>query len=279
MKLGLYDGDKQSVLSAYHVAALRMLSSGIVMLPFLFKALKEIPKNVVVYVLLSGLLGSFFPAFLFCIAETKIDGALTGSLNALTPLFVIITGSLFFKISTTKQKVIGVVIGIIGCGLLTYADYSKPFGNISFTGFVIVATILYGVNVNMIQKKLIGVRSTNIAALAFVGLIPFSLLVLYFTDYFNLPLTETRFLTSTLSSAILGIFGTAIASVLFYMLVKSSGGLFASLVTYGIPFVAIGWGLYDKEYITFLHITALGIILIGVYIANYQKKKLPTSTS
>ncbi len=277
MKWGLYNANQQPVLSAYHVAALRMLSSGVVMLPFLFKAFKEIPKPIIKYVLLSGLLGSFFPAFLFCIAETRIDGALAGSLNALTPLFVIITGVLFFKIHTTRQKIMGVVIGIAGCALLTYADHSKPLGYIAFTGFVILATILYGINVNMVQKKLQGVRSTSIAAVAFAGLIPASLLVLSLTGYFQLPLATTQYAYSTLSGCVLGVMGTAVASILFYMLVKRAGGLFASLVTYGIPFVAIGWGIYYQEHINYLHVIALIIILLGVYIANYQKSKTPNA--
>lgn len=268
MKWGLYDNAHQPVLSAYHVASLRMLSSGIIMLPFFFKAIKQVPKNSIVYVLLSGLLGSFLPAFLFCIAETRIDGALAGSLNALTPLFVIIIGILFFNIPTTKPKIIGVIIGIVGCGLLTCADYAKPFGYIAFTGFVILATILYGINVNMVQKKLQGVRSINIAALAFTGLIPLSLIVLAATGYFKLPLNENKYLVSTLASCILGIIGTAFASVLFYMLVKRAGGLFASMVTYGIPFIAIIWGIYYKEVINYLHIIALAVILFGVYVTN-----------
>ncbi len=268
MKLGLYDAGHQPVLSPYHVAALRMLSSGIIMLPFLFSALRQMSKDTIVYVLLSGLLGSFFPAFLFCIAETKIDGALAGSLNALTPLFVVIIGALFFGTRTTSTKIAGVLLGITGCGLLTYADHAKSFGYIAFTGFVILATIFYGINVNMVHKKLQGVKSTHIAALAFTGLIPFSFAVLWATGYFKLPLTESRFVISTLSSCVLGIMGTALASVLFYMLVKRAGGLFASMVTYGIPFVAIVWGIYFHESITYLHVVALTIILVGVYIAN-----------
>lgn len=273
MKWGLYDANQQPVLSPYHVAALRMLSSGIIMLPFLFKALKKMSKDTILYVLLSGLLGSFFPAFLFCIAETKIDGALAGSLNALTPLFVIITGVLFFKIPTTKTKIIGVIIGIVGCTILTAANHTTSFGYIAFVGFVILATIFYGFNVNMVHKKLHGVRSTHIAALAFTGLIPFSLIVLLTTGYFRLPLTDDKYMVSTLSSCVLGVFGTALASVLFYMLVKKAGGLFASMVTYGIPFVAIAWGIYFKESVTYLHVIALIIILVGVYIAN--KKQVP----
>ncbi len=271
MKWGLFDENLQPTLSAYQVAAIRIASSGLVMIPFLPKALKGIPKNLIFTVLLSGWLGSFFAAFLFCIAETKIDGALAGSLNALTPIFVIITGALFFKSSTSKQKINGVIIGLVGCALLTYANYTKPVAYIAYIGLVILATFFYGLNVNVVQRKLHGIGSTAIAAVAFVGLLPFALVILFYTGYFNLPLSENKYFISTLSSSVLGILGTAIASILFYMLVKREGGLFASLVTYGVPFVAIAWGIFYKEEINVIHVFALSIILLGVYIANKQK--------
>jgi drug/metabolite transporter (DMT)-like permease len=272
MKWGLYDENYQPVLSAYQVAALRMFSSGLVMLPFVVNALKGVPKATRWYVLLSGWLGSFIPAFLFCIAETKIDGALTGSLNSLTPLFVIITGSLLFGVKTSSQKITGVVVGLLGSGLLIYANISKPPEYIAYTGFVVLATILYGINVNMVHKRLQGVGSIQIAAIAFTGLIPFSFLILLFTGYFNLPLAQHNYSLATLASCVLGVVGTAVASVLFYVLVKRSGGLFASLVTYGIPFIAILWGVYYKEEVTYMHIIALCIILLGVYLANRPDK-------
>ena len=278
MKWGMYDANQQAVLSPYDVAALRLLSSGLVMLPFLAGPLRTLPAKTIRYVLVSGWLGSFFPAFLFCIAETKIDGALAGSLNSLTPLFVIITGALFFRLKTGKQKIVGVIIGLLGSGLLMYANYSRPFGYIAFGGFVLLATFFYGINVNMVYKTLAGVSSMHIAAIAFTGLIPPSLAVLFITGYFKLPLADHAYAISTLASCILGVAGTALASVLFYVLVKKAGGLFASLVTYGIPFVAILWGIYYHEKITYLHIVSLLIILAGVYLATRpEKKKLGNS--
>ncbi|MGQ0737474.1 MAG: EamA family transporter, partial [Bacteroidota bacterium] len=73
--------------------------------------------------------------------------------------------------------------------------------------------------------------------------------------------------------ALLGIVGSAIATALFYILVKKSGGLFASLVTYGIPFVALFLGFMDGEKITWLEFICLGIILLGVYLANRPERK------
>ncbi len=260
------------MLSPYNVAALRLLSSGIVMLPFLINSIKAVHKRIFWYVILTGWLGSFFPAFLFCIAETKIDGALAGSLNSLTPLFVIITGALFYKLKTSTQKTLGVIIGLLGCALLVYANYSRPMGYILYSGFIIVATFLYGLNVNMVYKKLKGIPSMHIATIAFTGLIPPSLIVLFITGYFKLPLTNHSYALSTLASCILGVMGTAIASWLFYILIKKAGGLFASLVTYGVPFIAILWGIYYKEKITYLHLISLFIILLGVYFASRRQK-------
>jgi drug/metabolite transporter (DMT)-like permease len=71
----------------------------------------------------------------------------------------------------------------------------------------------------------------------------------------------------------LGIVGSAIATALFYMLVQRAGGLFASLVTYGIPFIALGWGFRDGEKITWIEVICLSIILLGVYLANRTDKK------
>ncbi len=62
--------------------------------------------------------------------------------------------------------------------------------------------------------------------------------------------------------------GTSMASILFYYLVKKAGILFGSLVTYGIPVVAVAWGIGFGESLSPLQIFCLGVILFGVYIVN-----------
>lgn len=265
MKLGL-DG-----LSAYQVAAIRMISAGIVLLPFCIKALKAIPKKLIGYVVLSGFLGSFFPAFLFCIAETKIDSALAGILNSLTPLFTIIVGSLFFNLHVTTQKIVGVVIGLVGLILLFAVKGDIGFQYIAYASLVLLATIFYAVNVNLVSKHMKGIGALQIAAVAFVILIIPSSIILFYTGYFNLPLASTQLINANVASLTLGVLGTAVASILFYQLLKNAGAIFAAMVTYGIPFVAVFWGLLSGESITLLQVACLGIILLGVYLANRKK--------
>ena len=210
------------LLTPYQVAALRMLSAGFIMIPFVFSAYKRMEKGILNYAILSGLLGSFFPAFLFCIAETKIGGAVAGSLNSLTPIFVIITGALFFKIKSSTQKIIGVIVGLAGSAILLYANTKgNELNHLWYSFFVIIATIFYGVNVNMVTKRLKGVNSIDIAAIAFVSLIIPSLVILFYTNFFELKfVAQADYRNATIASTVLGMLGTAIASVLFYMLVN-----------------------------------------------------------
>ncbi|MBI2272683.1 MAG: DMT family transporter [Chitinophagaceae bacterium] len=255
-------------LSPYHVASLRILSAGVVLIPFARKALAQVPKEKLLLVILSGLLGSFFPAYLFCVAETRIDSSLAGIMNALTPLFTIIIGIAFFQLKAGRRKIIGVLVGFIGLCLLIAPKGDFRFEDFSYSLLVLLATVFYGINVNMVGRHMQGVGSLNIASLAFVFLIIPTLVILYVTGYFALPLLQTAFIISTLASVVLGVCGTAIASILFYMLVKRAGTLFASMVTYGIPFIAVLWGLWGGETITLLQVGCLGIILVGVYLVN-----------
>jgi drug/metabolite transporter (DMT)-like permease len=255
-------------LTPYQVASIRMFSAGLILVPFAWKALLQIPKNKIYQIILSGLLGSFFPAYLFCIAETKIDSSLAGILNALTPLFVILVGMAFFQLKAGKQKITGVIVGFAGLCLLMFYGRNFSLENLSYSLLVLIATLLYGINVNLIGRNMQGIGSLNIASLAFAFLIIPTIIILYITGYFALPFTDKAVLVSTLASFVLGVMGTAVASILFYMLVKRAGTLFASMVTYAIPFIAVLWGLFYGEQITLLQVVSMGIILAGVYMVN-----------
>ena len=218
---------------------------------------------------MSGVLGSLLPAYLFCVAEMGIDGALAGTLNSLTPIFVIITGALFFSSKTSANKILGILIAFTGSILLLISKgHMQESQNLVYVSYVVLATILYGFNVNMVYKYLKDIGSLQIAAIALtLNAIP-ALAVLYFTGYFNLPLTSSGILYSTGHAALLGILGTALASVIFYKLVKSAGAVFASMVTYGIPIIANIWGIIYGEEVGWKQFACLVLILLGVYIAN-----------
>lgn len=254
--------------SPYQVASLRMLSAGVILLPFAYKALKIVPRQKMGLVILSGLLGNFIPAYLFCIAETQIDSSLAGILNSLTPMFTIIVGVLFFKVQTSYVKIIGMIIGFVGLSFLLAAGKDVSLHNLSFAGLVLLATLFYGINVNIVGRYMHQLGSLNVASIAFAFLIVPSICVLYFTGYFNNNFSDPTVIRSLMASSLLGIVGTSIATILFYFLVKRAGILFGSLVTYGIPVIAVAWGLLDGESLSLMQVACLGLILLGVLIVN-----------
>lgn len=259
-------------LTAYQVASLRIISSGLVLLPVAYKSYRQIPRNKIFYTFMSGALGSLLPAYLFCIAEERVDSALAGVLNSLTPIFVIIVGALFFQAKTSANKILGILIAFTGSILLflSQPNFSSN-SNISDVLLIVLATIMYGININLVRRHLSEIPSLQIASLAlFLNAIP-ALVVLIFTGYFQHDLLDRGIMFSTGYSFVLGICGTAIASVLFYIMIKRAGAVFASMVTYAIPIVAIGWGMVYGEKIGWKQLLSLVIILVGVWVANRKR--------
>ncbi len=260
-------------LSAYQVASIRIISSGLILLPVALVSIGKIPRIKFFVIFMSGFLGSLVPAYLFCLAEVGIDSALAGTLNALTPIFVIIFGALFFNAKTSANKIWGIVLAFAGSLLLFFSqpNFSQN-SNLLYILFVVLATAFYGINVNMVHKHLSHIGSLKIAAVALsLNAIP-ALVVLFFTGYFNKNYLNTGVLISTGYSSVLGVFGTAIASVLFYVLLKRAGAIFASMVTYGIPVIAIMWGIIYGEQIGWKQLLSMCVILAGVWVANRKLK-------
>lgn len=262
-------------LTAWQVASLRIFISGLVLLPMAMKNFRKIPSSKLFLVFLSGALGSLFPAYLFCLAEQRIDSALAGALNAMTPVFTLISGILFFGLVAERRKITGILIACSGTLFLYLSKYgfnsNMEFG---YLIFILMATLCYGINVNLVQRYLKGMNSIDIVSVA-LGLcaVP-ALILLVFTGFFNMDFTNGPLMKSVGYSLILGALGTSAASILFYRLIKQAGPVFASTVTYGIPFVALGWGFVYGENIVWLQILGLIVILAGVYLANTNSSGL-----
>jgi drug/metabolite transporter (DMT)-like permease len=104
---------------------------------------------------------------------------------------------------------------------------------------------------------------------AFTG--PISFIILLFTDFFP-KITVTENIQPTLILLTLGVVGSGLASVLFNRIVQLASGLFAASVTYLIPIIAISWGIFDGERISFQQYLGMGIILTGIYLVNRREK-------
>jgi drug/metabolite transporter (DMT)-like permease len=255
-------------LTGLQIGALRIFSAGLVFFPFALFHISKIPRQKLPLVIASGLLGNFFPAFLFAIAIEHIESSMEGILNSLTPLFVIIIGVLFFKAKMPNRKIAGVLIGFIGLLILSFSKGSVSAGNLRYTLLILLATFFYGLNVNLVSHYLKEVDPLKMATVSLAILSIPAGIIAWQQNVFAIARFDEGAVWSIAASVLLGVVGSAIATVLFYKLIKNAGGLFASLVTYAIPIVSILWGIFDHENVTLIQVGCLGIILGGVYMAN-----------
>lgn len=265
--------------SPYSVGALRVAIAGTILLPFGIYNLKYIPKKAFPWLLASGFLGNFFPMFMFPIAEKHLSSSLAGILNSLVPIFVLIFGLIFFRAKTTKRQILGAIIGFFGAFILIY--FSNNQHNIQtqsnvfwYAMLIVIATIIYAFSALIIKEHLSEIPSFRLSSVVFSILFFPSILILIFsgfhTEFQQVNETQNAWLGIGYVS-ILAVLGTAIAMILFYKLIQISSTVFASSVTYLMPIIALLWGIFDGEKLKLIHISAMLIILFGVYIIQQKK--------
>ena len=263
MQLGLQG------VNAIQLGSLRILFAA----GFLFlvggKEIAKIPLYKWKYIALTSIFGTFVPAFLFAIALSKIDGSVSAILNSLTPLNTLLVGMFFFGLDAQRRQIFGVIIGFVGCALLVLSgNGANTTENYYYAILIVLASIFYGINVNLIKKYLSDLKPLTISTGNFVVMFVPALIVLYFTGFFEI-VGQEKVQNSLGYIAVLGVIGTGLSNILFFKLIQLSSPVFASSVTYIIPLVAIFLGsLFMNESLTLLQITGALIVLVGVYFSS-----------
>jgi drug/metabolite transporter (DMT)-like permease len=254
-------------LSPIQLGSLRILFAGIFLLAIGFKSISKITLQQWKFIAITAFFGTFIPAYLFAIAQTEIDSSVSSILNSLTPLNTLVIGSIAFGLQFKRNQIFGVIIGLIGSALLILnGAMNHPEQNYYYALLVIIASLCYATNVNLIKKHLSGIAPLSITTGNFLVLLLPAALILYLTDFLDvvrLPQVQH----SMLFIIVLGVIGTGIANIIFFKLIQLSSPVFATSVTYLIPIVAFFWGLLDNEMLTPIQFIGAFIVLIGVYLS------------
>ena len=261
MKKGL------EVFSYEQVAALRLFITSIVLIPFVFSALKKIKKKHYVPILVAALFGSGIPAFLFTLAQTYLDSSFVGILNSLTPLFTFCIGIIIFNQKYHKINLLGIFIGLIGAIFLSLNNLNQSISINIYVYLVVFASLLYAISANVIKRYLHDLDSTDITSIVFLIVGPLSGVYIFSTDFIVLFDNKKAF-ESLAYITILAIICTALAGVMFYKLIKISSPTFATSVTYLIPIVALFWGFIDGEKLIVQYFVGVALIFSGLYLVN-----------
>lgn len=262
-------------LTALQVGSLRSVFAALFLMIVGLPSLKKIKAHQWKWIAFSGFFGTFFPAYLFSFAETEIDSAIVSILNSTTPLLSMLLGVFIFEAPFIKNKFIGVMVGLAGTtALILNGAAVNPNQNYWYSLLVILASLFYGLNANVIKKQLQSIPALAITTGNFMVIFVPALIVLATTDFFSSEvLSAPQVQLSLLYVAILGIIGTGAALIIFNRLIQISDPVFSTSVTYLVPIVALVWGFLDGENFTLVQLVSGLIILLGVVIVNKKGKK------
>lgn len=255
------------VFTPVQIGALRIMSAGLVFLPWLVLHRKDYPKEKSKYFIWAGLLGYFLPAFLFALASTRVNSSLVGALNSSTPLFVLIVGAVFFQQIVKGWQVAGLLLGLGGSLVLILSASTEGLSfNNPYALLVTLASLLYGFNVNITSKYLRSVNPVLLTGWTLIGVGLMAGVILFSTDF--LQKVNHANIVPLMLVILLGVVNSGIATIIFNYILQVASPVFASSVAYLIPIVATIMGFLDGEPISLLHYFGMSIILVGVYLIN-----------
>ena len=278
IKKALGQDNGNLTLTPLQLGALRVILSGVILTVIGLSSFKKASKSDYLWLFISGLLGTFFPVFLFAYAQTEIDSAVSGILNSTVPLITLILGAIVFGISFSRVQLLGVIIGLGGAiGLIFAGMEGNPDQNYLFAGFVLIACCCYASNVNIIKRYLQNVKPLAIAAGNFIFITPLAVIVLFLSDGHSLDYTNPQIQKSLGYIVVLCIFGTVAAKIMFNKLVQITSPVFASSVTYLMPVVGLTWGILDGESFNLWQGISTAVIIFAVVLVTRAKKEKPAT--
>ena len=258
----------------FQVAALRMFIASLVLLPFALKKIKLFNKKNFLPLLEVAFIGNFIPAFLFTWAQMHINSSLAGILNSTTPVFAFIVSVFMFRHKVGWQKYAGLIIGFAGITGLILSKGITGFtqGNMLYTLVIILASLFYGINTNVVHEYFPDLTGISITLMSFLLIFPVATGVVFSTGIF------TRFTDVTAYYdfgyiCILAVFSSSLAVLGINILLKYASAVFASSVTYIIPVFAILWGIFDGEKVSWIQILWMLVVFSGIYLLNKDKEK------
>ena len=213
--------------------------------------------------------GSAIPNFFFAVAQQHVNSSLAGVLNSLTPLFTLTIGTAFFSMEFSRNKVLGVVIGLCGAVLLVLFNASSGIsGNTFFAGLCVLATVCYAINANTVNTYLRDQPPAGIGSAAFVITGGFFVLGLWLSGGWQAAWQHPEGMKGLGYIFYLAAVGTVVGSILYFWLLQRTSAIFATSVTYLLPVGAITVGALDGEAIGLIDLMGTAVILLGVYLAR-----------
>lgn len=230
------------------------------------------PRKFLVPLLLVGLFNNAIPFTCFAWGEQVVPSNIASVLNATTPIWTLLISLTLSRSSAAWNVLAGVAIGFAGVVLVVTQQTAGmatrvPHG-LFLRGVMLISAgaLGYAIASVIAKRKLAGVDPIIIAASqlasAFLMVTPAAMAG---------PWPTHLHLATVAAAAVLGIFGSGVAYLLFFHILSTSSATNATAVTYLLPLWGIFWGLLAHEPVTWMTGAGVGVTLCGLALMNVTK--------
>ena len=267
-------------LAPVHIAFLRCAFGAPALLLILFATRDRLPRDRRVYahLLLIAALMNAAPFLLFAYGETEVSSLLAGIINALTPLMTLLFSFVLLPDEPpTAGKIAGLLVGFLGVVVVLAPWRGLGAGSLLGALACIGAATCYGLGFPTMRRHLSGRPETGVALSAAQVTIG-ALLLAPFVPLGALP-DEVPGAGAWLSILGLGAFGTGVAYIFNFNVVREAGAQTASMVTYLVPAFAVVFGVTIlSEPLSWHEPVGGALIIAGVALAQGVLRPRRTST-
>jgi len=221
--------------------------------------------------LLVAIIGYSVPFVVQPLVIKHTSSGFMGIFMSLTPLLIVIVSIPMLGVWPTRRQVLGVVGGLMFLALLFWDALARAFSPLDVALGVSVPAG-YSVMYTFVKRRFpdVSALALTCASLALGGA-----LLLPVTLAGERIETGPNFNQALAAVLVLGVLGTAVSNYMFFKLVQDRGPLFAGMVAYLIPFVALAIGWFDGEPLSVRQIVALLGILVMVAVVQWRPGAAP----
>lgn len=203
--------------------------------------------------------------------ENHVDSSLAAILMGISPVATVLFAHIMLPDeSLNAQSVIGVCIGLVGVALLVGPDALLDLGRELIAQFaIILAAICYSISTIYIKRKATRPPLEMAAGSMLVGAISITFATLAFGEPSKIMMPSSGSLMAVLY---LGIFPTALATLIYFFLVPRLGANRMSQVNFAVPVggALIGVTLLN-ETLSLSTTIALAIIMVAIYLVTSKR--------
>ena len=223
-------------LPVFTITSLRMVPGVLLISSMVLLAGHRFPARLADWLAFArlALLNNYVPFCLIAWAQHQVSGGMAAVFCATTPLFgLFLAHVLTHDEKLSSNKLAGVVLGIVGVGILALPDLmaGKP-GPLMAKLALLGAAVMYALG-GIYSRRLVGYPPMVMSAAHMMMTLVLSLPLMLIVDRpWTLAMPSWAAIGAVIGT---GVFASALASIIYFTLIKRAGATNALLVTLVLP--------------------------------------------